>query len=252
KTYEEVKKAMTKYFDDDRDKEILVQWRGRFENKIKEFHEDQVRGVKGKLDEVIEQKNACKKLDDKKPEFENKLLQKSKELAHQFRDEKDEEELQKQFNSVLSGWVSELTAGTKPIKDINYEGDQITILQELGFEWALIAERESSGRYKKISEVGDYIDYVSLTKEQDLCNTGDQFHENERETGRRGQEKHSGPANKLTEYVSEKVTKVKHLLKWYLQYEEQKQIRMLIDNIEEQSLDVLKSKPVATRGYSPT
>ncbi|XP_042339182.1 interferon-induced very large GTPase 1-like, partial [Plectropomus leopardus] len=243
-------KAMTKYFDDDRDKEILVQWRGRFENKIKEFHEDQVRGVKRKLDEVIEQKNACKKLDDKKPEFENKLLQKSKELAHQFRDEKDEEKLQ-QFNSVWSGWVSELTAGTKPIKDINYEGDLITILQELGFEWALIAERESSGKYKKISEVGDYIDYVSLTKERDLCNTGHQFHENERKIDRRGQEKHSGPANRIFEFVSEKATKVEYYFKGYFQYEEQKQIRMLIDNIEEQSLDALKSKPVATRGYSP-
>uniref|UniRef100_A0A3Q4G5L8 Interferon-induced very large GTPase 1-like n=2 Tax=Neolamprologus brichardi TaxID=32507 RepID=A0A3Q4G5L8_NEOBR len=82
--YKEVEKDMTKYFEDDRDKEMLVQWRGRFENKIKEFQEELVRGVERKLDEVIQQKKACKKLDDKKTEFENKLLQKSKELAHQL------------------------------------------------------------------------------------------------------------------------------------------------------------------------
>ncbi|KAF1379192.1 hypothetical protein PFLUV_G00173510 [Perca fluviatilis] len=109
KTYEEIKKAMTTYFDDDKDKEMLVQWRGQFETKIKEFHDEQVRGVKRKLNEVIQQKNARRKLDDKKTEFENKLLQKSKELAHQLKDKaKDEEELKKHFNSVWSGLSREL------------------------------------------------------------------------------------------------------------------------------------------------
>ncbi|KAI3359330.1 hypothetical protein L3Q82_002840 [Scortum barcoo] len=61
KTYGEIKKAMTKYFDDNRDKEMLVQWRGRFESKIKEFHDEQVGVVKRKLDEVLQQKNARKK-----------------------------------------------------------------------------------------------------------------------------------------------------------------------------------------------
>ncbi|KAF1379075.1 hypothetical protein PFLUV_G00172280 [Perca fluviatilis] len=211
KTYGEIKKAMTIYFDDDKDKEMLVQWRGQFETKIKEFHDEQVRGVKRKLDEVIQQKNACKKLDEKKTEFENKLLQKSKELAHQLKDKaKDEEELKKHFNSVWSDLVSELTADIKPIEDINYEKDQSTILQELGFEWSLIAESESSEKYKNISEVGDYSNYVS----------------------------HS---NKIKKYY----------FQWIGQCDQQL-IRSLIDDVEKQSLDAIKSKPVATRGYSPT
>ncbi|KAL7378508.1 hypothetical protein ABVT39_014876 [Epinephelus coioides] len=249
-TYEKIKKAMTTYFDDDRDKEILVQWRGRFESKIKEFHDDQVRGVKRKLDEVIEQKNACKKLNDKKTEFENKLLQKSKELAHQLKDKaKDEEELKKQFNSVWSGWVSELTAGTKPIEDINYKKDQATILQELGFEWSLIDKCESSGSYKKISEVGNYVHYVALSKDRDLCNTGQ--HKNERKKDTTGQRISSRPANRLFEFVSETATKTGYFFKGYFQYEEQQLIRSFIDSIEKQSLDAIKSKPVASRGYSP-
>uniref|UniRef100_A0A8D0AE97 VLIG-type G domain-containing protein n=1 Tax=Sander lucioperca TaxID=283035 RepID=A0A8D0AE97_SANLU len=211
KTYEEIKQAMTTYFDDDKDKEMLVQWRGQFENKIKEFHDEQVRGVKRKLDEVIQQKNACKKLDDKKTEFENKLLQKSKELAHQLKDKaKDEEELKKHFNSVWSGWVRELTADTKPIEDINLKDDQSTILQELGFEWSLINASERSGKYKNISEVGDYSHYVS----------------------------HS---NKIG--------------KFYFQltgHYEQQLIRSLINDVEKQSLDAIKSKPVTIRGYSLT
>ncbi|KAG8006403.1 Interferon-induced very large GTPase 1 [Nibea albiflora] len=153
KTYEEIKNKMTTHFDDKEDKEMLAQWKGRFENKIKEFHDEQVSKVKRKLDEVIQQKNACKKVDDKKTEFENKLLQKSKELAHQLKDKaKDEEELTKQFNSVWKVCVGEITASIKPIKDINLEDDQSTILRDLGFEKCLIAESKDSGNYKNISE----------------------------------------------------------------------------------------------------
>uniref|UniRef100_A0A087Y2A4 VLIG-type G domain-containing protein n=1 Tax=Poecilia formosa TaxID=48698 RepID=A0A087Y2A4_POEFO len=66
KKYKEITKPIVDYFEDDKDKEMLVQWRGRFENKIKEFHEELVRGVKRKLDEVIQQNNARKMLDKKK------------------------------------------------------------------------------------------------------------------------------------------------------------------------------------------
>ncbi|XP_059203257.1 interferon-induced very large GTPase 1-like [Centropristis striata] len=224
KTYEEIRKALTAYFDDDRDKEMLVQWRGRFESKIKEFLDEELRGVKRKLDEVIEQKNACKKLDDKKTEFENKLLQKSKELAHQLKDKaKDEEELKKQFNSVWSGLVHELTADIKPIEDINYEEDQTTILQEPDSKTSLITESKSSGRYKELSKVGDYSEYVCPTKFRDIFNTG----------------------------KKDICSKARHYLRG-LKNEDQQLIRSFISDVEKQSLDAIKSKPVATRGYRLT
>ncbi|XP_015258518.1 PREDICTED: interferon-induced very large GTPase 1-like [Cyprinodon variegatus] len=123
--YEEVMKKMAAYFNDNKDKEMLVQWQGRFENKIKGFHEDIVRDMERKLDEVIQLKNARTKLDDKKTTFENKLLQHSKELAHKLKClEKYEEELKAKFNAVWSHWVKELTSDTKPIENINLETDQ--------------------------------------------------------------------------------------------------------------------------------
>ncbi|XP_065325651.1 interferon-induced very large GTPase 1-like [Pelmatolapia mariae] len=220
-TYGEITEAMTKYFDDDKDKEMLTQWRGRFEIKIKEFHDEQVRRVKRKLDEVIQQKKACRKLDDKKSEFENKLLQKSKELAQELKDKaKDEEELQRQFSSVWSGWVTELTADIKPVEDINLKEDQLMILQELGFELSLIDECKTSGRYKKISELGDYSDYIMTTGQKYLRPVVDAYQKY----------KSSGA----------------------FAYEEQQQIRSLIDKAEKESLDAIQSKPVATRGYTST
>ncbi|XP_030595639.1 interferon-induced very large GTPase 1-like [Archocentrus centrarchus] len=211
KTFETITKEMTIYFEDDNEKDMLAQWRGRFETKIKEFHEEQVSIVKRKLDEVIQQKKARKKLDDKKTEFENRLLQKSKELTQHLKDKaKDEEELEEQFSSVWRGWVTELTADTKPVEDINLEEDQFTILEELGFEETFINERKQRKKHI-ISLIGDYSDYVK-------------------------------PSNFLEFLTSNNV----------LSHEKQQQIRSLIDKAENESLDAIKHKPVATRGYSST
>uniref|UniRef100_A0A3Q2WWH3 VLIG-type G domain-containing protein n=2 Tax=Haplochromis burtoni TaxID=8153 RepID=A0A3Q2WWH3_HAPBU len=221
KTFEKIKKDMSKYFEDDRDKDMLVQWRGRFDNKIKEFQEELVTGVQRKLEEVMQQKKACKKLEDKKPEFENKLLQKSKELAHQLKDKpKDEEKLKKQFDSVWSDWVKDLIADTKPIEDINLEEDQETILQDVGIEQNIINDSKSSGKYKNMSEFDDYTGYI--------------VHK---------QQKGQGIVAQVFSLIEDHI--------WGpMEYEDQEQIRSLIISIDKESLDAVKSKPVATRGYS--
>ncbi|XP_026181049.1 interferon-induced very large GTPase 1-like isoform X4 [Mastacembelus armatus] len=245
-TYTEIKKEMTVYFENDTDKEMLVQWRGRFENKIKEFHEDLVSDGKIKLDEVLQQKIACKKVEEKK-EFEKKLLQKSKELAHQLKDKaKDEEELKKHFDSVWSVWVQELTADTKPIAVINVVNDQVVILQELGFEWEHINESKTSGKYKDITRLGDYSDYVSFTKHKDDCDSSQQS-----QNKQMGKDRKQGTVEKMVEFVSETGTKITSYFK-SLQHEDQEAIRSLTDYVEKQSLNVIKNKPVATRGYRST
>uniref|UniRef100_A0A8C4IQ01 VLIG-type G domain-containing protein n=1 Tax=Dicentrarchus labrax TaxID=13489 RepID=A0A8C4IQ01_DICLA len=254
KTYEKIKKDMTTYFDDNKDKEMLVQWRGRFESKIKEFYDEQVNGVQKKLEEIIQQKNARKKLDDKKTEFENKLLEKSKELAHQLKDKaKDEEELKRQFDSVWSGWVNELTADTKPFQDISYDKDESDILEELGIEWSLINESKSSGRYKNISEVGDYFDYIIPPKHQEFCDTSQKSQDDMRENKNPiVQQRYSWwmSFKKMLGFSRQK--KEKHTSGTSLPYDEQQLIRSLIDDVEQHNLDIIKRKPVATRGYSQT
>ncbi|XP_047426867.1 interferon-induced very large GTPase 1-like [Mugil cephalus] len=247
KTYEKIKKDMMLYFEDNRDKDMLVQWRGRFENKIKEFHEEQVTEVKRKLDDVIQQKKACKKLDDMKPEFENKLLQKSKELAQQLKDKaKDEEELQKQFTSVWTNCVSELTEDIKPIKDINLEEDKISIFQELGIEQHLIDESNSSGRYKNVSKAGNYCAYITYKKYQEHCNEIQQSEGGKKETNTH---KIKQGLKAVVDYARQKVVGTQQNI---LPHEEQEMIRTFINNIDQQSFDAIKTKPVATRGYSPT
>ncbi|XP_076021169.1 interferon-induced very large GTPase 1-like [Genypterus blacodes] len=252
KTYEDVRKAMATYFDDNQHKEMLAQWRGRFESKIKDIHEELVKALKRKLDEVLQQKNACKKLDKKKPEFENKLLQKSKELALQLKGKAtNERELQKQFNHVWDGWVTELTADTEPIKDINLQEDQLSILLELGIESSLIHERQNCGKYKKIANLGDYSEYVTRTKHQDPS-----------EERRRSEDERvstnttTGQSDSVWTYFWKKVTnpfaKQKRENEPQICFQEQDQIRTVIDKAYNQAESIIQHKPLAKRGYSST
>uniref|UniRef100_A0A3P9IBX0 VLIG-type G domain-containing protein n=1 Tax=Oryzias latipes TaxID=8090 RepID=A0A3P9IBX0_ORYLA len=220
---EEIKTEITDYFENDTDKELLVQWRGRFENKIKDFHQELLTGLKRKLDEVIQQKKACKNLEEKKTDFENQLLQKSKDRAHTLREiQIDEEELQMQFDSVWSHWFEELTTGIKPIEDINLEEDQFAALQSLGFEWTLCYKLINTEKYKKLPVKGNYSKYINFKMSQ----------------------KHKTALN----YVEE----VMKLRSGRLSHEDQEQIRSFIKDVEQKSLEIIQSKPVTTTGYTST
>uniref|UniRef100_A0A147AYL8 Interferon-induced very large GTPase 1 n=1 Tax=Fundulus heteroclitus TaxID=8078 RepID=A0A147AYL8_FUNHE len=161
KRYKDITKDIAAYFEKDKDKEMLVQWQHRFENKIKELHDELIRGVKRKLDEVIHQNNARRELDNKKTEFENKLFQKSKELAHVLKCITKEEELEVQFRTVWEDRVKELTSDIKPIEDINLKEDQFLVLRDLGVEDGLIDESRKNMKYKSLSETGNYSYYTT-------------------------------------------------------------------------------------------
>ncbi|XP_037554101.1 interferon-induced very large GTPase 1-like [Nematolebias whitei] len=249
-TFEDIKTKMIRYFEDEKEKEMLVQWRGRFESKFKEFRDEQVKVVKRKLDEIIEQKNARKKMDDKKTVFETKLLLKSKELAQQLKDKaKDEKELLKEFSSVWKTWVTELTRNTEPVADINLEEDLSTILRELGVEEKHIDESKTRGRYKNISKMGNYKDYIIFHKKH--------LHESS------GQPENDERKNKDTDKPGNAVfTFFKGIFNIGssknqnsdsdLSYQKQEQIRELITKATEMSLNAIKKNPVATRGYQAT
>uniref|UniRef100_A0A3Q2CRQ9 VLIG-type G domain-containing protein n=2 Tax=Cyprinodon variegatus TaxID=28743 RepID=A0A3Q2CRQ9_CYPVA len=222
-TYKAVTDSIGAYFDNDKDKEMLVQWKGRFENKIREFHEELLRGVKRKLDDVIRQNKARKKLDKKKTEFENKLFQKSKELAVGLKSlAEDEHKVKAQFNTVWIQFATELNPDAKPVEDINLQEDELDVLQGLGLEPGLIIESQKSNAYKNLSETGDYSGYI--TKKKSICCS-----------------KESTTQKNMDE---SKLNRVQH--------EEQETIRLFIQEVNKSCLEIIKTKPVSTRGYSIT
>ncbi|XP_067315808.1 interferon-induced very large GTPase 1 isoform X2 [Pseudorasbora parva] len=159
-TNEEVKKSMELYFEEHKEKDMLIQWRSKFQEKVKHLHWELVRDSKRKLENIIYQKKALTKLDGEKTLHERKLLEKSKEFAFKLKEKGfDENELKAQFNKVWETWVSEL-ADVKPLGDINIENDIITIISE-NHEQARVLERLN--KYEHIHQITDFKTYVNLT-----------------------------------------------------------------------------------------
>ncbi|XP_050960413.1 LOW QUALITY PROTEIN: interferon-induced very large GTPase 1-like [Labeo rohita] len=163
-TKEQVEKSIMSYFEEDKDKEILCQWRGIFQTRIKDLHDDLVKGTKRKLDEAIEQKKAREKVDKKRTEYEKKLFSRSKELALSLRNKgTDDHMLKKEFETMWSKWVTEMTKDTPPLQDLNFWADVTRILSE-NHEVTLVNEHLNKDNYKVIKSRPNYCDYIKAKK----------------------------------------------------------------------------------------
>ncbi|XP_036420939.1 interferon-induced very large GTPase 1-like [Colossoma macropomum] len=163
-----VETSIKKFFNEDRDKEILIQWQERFQRKIVDLCNELVEGTKRKLDDIIRLKITREKVDCEKKMYENELFKLSKDLAFCLKNKETEEDaLEKEFEDVWSKWVTELTPGTPSFGDINIWGDVTQILSE-SCEINLVCERQNQGTYKRIDALGDYSDYVILKKQEDF------------------------------------------------------------------------------------
>ncbi|XP_072530487.1 uncharacterized protein [Salminus brasiliensis] len=167
KTRMDVETSIKKFFDEDKDKDILIQWRERFQIRIPELCNELVQGTKRKLDEVIRLKKVRQKIESEKKMYEKKLFQLSKELAFCFKNrETDEDALEKEFKDVWSKWVTDLTLNTPSFEDINIWADVTQILSEI-YKPTLVSERQKQAIYKRIDALGNYSDYISLRNQED-------------------------------------------------------------------------------------
>ncbi|KAI4895226.1 hypothetical protein NFI96_007318 [Prochilodus magdalenae] len=163
----EVETSVKKFFEEDRDKELLIQWQERFQRKISDLCTELVEGTKRKLDEVIRLKIAREKVEREKAAYESKLFKLSKELASSVKSKETEEgALETEFEDVWSKWVTELTQDTPSFGKINIRGDVTEILSE-SYELSLVCERQNKGTYKRIDILGSHSDYVILKHQED-------------------------------------------------------------------------------------
>ncbi|XP_049331647.1 interferon-induced very large GTPase 1-like [Astyanax mexicanus] len=210
-TLQEVQTAFKEYFEEDSEKETLIQWKTRFEKQIQHLHDDLVDEAKRKLDENIKQKNILKNLDDKLINHENTLFEKSKELALDLKEnESQNRDPKAQFDSVWGNWVTELTNDVPEIKDVNIPEDVLKILEE-SYEYGLIFNQKKRAGYIKIHTVADYSSYVSMKRVK------------------------LGPVP---------------LWEKSLKPEDQTLIRQLISKVIQQTTEKVNSFPVSVQGYS--
>ncbi|XP_062843751.1 interferon-induced very large GTPase 1-like [Trichomycterus rosablanca] len=153
KTREDVEKSMKCYFEEDRDKDILIQWKVRCEQRIKQLLEDLVKNAKTNLNDFLQQQKAREAFDHKKTEYDKKLFNMSKALALKQKSTKtDERVLRQEFDKVWNKWVSDLTQDTPVEKPFDVWEDVIQILSE-GNEQDAVYVRISQEENTKINEV---------------------------------------------------------------------------------------------------
>ncbi|XP_077058433.1 LOW QUALITY PROTEIN: interferon-induced very large GTPase 1-like, partial [Siphateles boraxobius] len=160
-TSEKVKNSMSEFFEKDKDKDILIQWKTSFEIKIKDLEKNLVKETKRKLNEILQQRDLKKKIDDQRKHHENTLEEKSKELALKLKDKaNDEETLKKEFDLFWEQCVNKIISDTPPIKDIDIMRDVREILSDT-YKSVSVDHRMEC---RDIFSVRSYSDYVKVKK----------------------------------------------------------------------------------------
>ncbi|KAK9978615.1 hypothetical protein ABG768_020359 [Culter alburnus] len=164
KTSEEVEKSMSEFFEKDRDKDILIQWKTSFEIKIKELQENIVRETKRRLDKILQQRDLKKNNDAQRTFQENNLFEKIKELALKIKDKADDEEtLKKEFALFWEKSMKKITRDTPPIEDIDMIKDVREILCDI-YESIPVDHWKESSESINIFTVPSFSNYVNLKR----------------------------------------------------------------------------------------
>ncbi|XP_073714334.1 interferon-induced very large GTPase 1-like isoform X2 [Misgurnus anguillicaudatus] len=166
---EEVKQSMSEFFEKDKDRDILIQWHASFVIKIKELEESIVKETKRKLNEILQQRDLKKKIDDHKIHHENTLFEKSKELAIKLRDKaKDETILKQEFDSFWKKCLKKITSTTPSIKDIDIISDMKQIHTDI-YKSTPVESWKQGSEHKNIFNMQSYSKYVQLKKSSGLA-----------------------------------------------------------------------------------
>ncbi|XP_075606344.1 interferon-induced very large GTPase 1-like [Balearica regulorum gibbericeps] len=130
-TSDAIRREMEKYFTEDRDCEILIQWKGSTELKLKELKESLLLETRKKCENLIElKKNQCK-LDERKSEYENELLKRSRELALSLKGQSlSERELRDNFISLWTTWITEVSSAAPPPEQVDIDVEIEDVLLE--------------------------------------------------------------------------------------------------------------------------
>uniref|UniRef100_A0A8C1XS15 VLIG-type G domain-containing protein n=1 Tax=Cyprinus carpio TaxID=7962 RepID=A0A8C1XS15_CYPCA len=246
KTSEEVEKSMSEFFEKDKDKDILFQWKTSFETKIKELQENIVKETKRKLNGILDthrthhentlrenNKILALKLKDKannaetlkktneakRTDHENTLYEKSKELTLKLK-ANDQETLKKEFDLFWAQTVDEIISERPPINDIDIMRDVIKILSDI-YEGDLPADHIKEDI--NIFTVSDFSKYVYKSKKNVFKRTA-------KDAWRR-----------LRKYFGYAQT---------LSPEKEAQIRSLVSDVDQQTDIMIQSFNISKMGYN--
>lgn len=152
KTSDDIMKDMEKYFTEEKDHEILAQWRVITELKLNELKESLLRETRKKCENLIElKKNQCK-LDERKSEYESELLRKSREMALSLKGQRlTESELRDNFVRLWNSWVAEVSSAAPPLVQVDIDREIEDVLLDHFKKHNLLARIKEFPKTKEFS-----------------------------------------------------------------------------------------------------
>ncbi|XP_053518594.1 interferon-induced very large GTPase 1-like [Artibeus jamaicensis] len=161
--YEAIKQELDKYFNEDPESEILIQWKATFENKLLNLKETLISDTKSKAEGHLSYKKNQEILDNKKSGYDKELLERSRELATTLEGkELSEEELQEKFNQLWGKWVYAVSSTVPPVTEPNIDVDSEDILLEY-FQKERDIVNILKKKCGKIFEI-NYKEHISVSK----------------------------------------------------------------------------------------
>ncbi|XP_039914651.1 interferon-induced very large GTPase 1-like isoform X1 [Hirundo rustica] len=130
-TSDAIEKEVEKYFSEDKDHEILVQWRSSIELKLNDLKEALLHETKKKCENLIELQKEQRKLDARKLDYEDELLRRSRELAVTLKGKSlSERELKDNFTVVWNNWIAEVSRAARPRERVDIDAEIKDVLLE--------------------------------------------------------------------------------------------------------------------------
>ncbi|XP_053878351.1 interferon-induced very large GTPase 1-like [Malaclemys terrapin pileata] len=122
--YDATEKDLERYFREDKDCNILIQWENNIKTKMNLFRLELIDKICQKCQELISLKNCQSSFEQRKSTYKDELLRKSKELARHFRDkELSESELRDRFIRMWKEWVIEVSSAAPRVEEPNFKAD---------------------------------------------------------------------------------------------------------------------------------
>ncbi|MBZ3879858.1 Interferon-induced very large GTPase 1 [Sciurus carolinensis] len=116
--HEAIKQKLEKCFREDTDRDILAQWKGKFESNLKTLKEELIVEIMKKCETIISGKKVQDLWKEQKVKFEHKLLEKIRGMAvSPKRMELHDKELRDVFNKIWSEYISILLPPLFPSSD---------------------------------------------------------------------------------------------------------------------------------------
>ncbi|KAM5183121.1 interferon-induced very large GTPase 1-like isoform 2-T3 [Callospermophilus lateralis] len=129
KKYETIKQEFEKYFTEDTENYILIQWKAHFENRLLVLKESLISDTRRKANELISLKESQERLEQKKNVYQNELLERSQKLALSLKGEKlSDVDLREKFNQIWGKWVCEVSSNVPQAIEPNIDVDAENIL----------------------------------------------------------------------------------------------------------------------------